>query len=616
MGKHDSTVRKHDSTATKNVPKTGIVDKKRKKRRSHAQIAKKFARQRNITGNLDRQIYQYMIEILDTLRTDFASSSDKLLFVNNVYAETVGQEVECARNQVASRVMDSLLPFAGLEIIQRLVEALEPSLRQLSGDRFASHVLQKIIVVCADRGNRVPAELTVKTEAEDEKESGSENDNRLVVEIKPDEVKIYNDIVLKLSKYFLNNIEEFAFDIYANHVLRTVLQCLAGLIDISDDSSARKKFKFCPTNRRPVIQEYEDLLIQNCQRLQQWPQLCEFGLKDITSGLVQCVLFSLKDVDADLTKNIIKKILLESQDNEKRLTIFNLESSARLLEACLMTSPPKTYCKLYKTFFADNLEHLCQNQNSNYSVQRLLDSCASKDTFEEIFDKVVEHFPQILKRGFTGILVSTGNACLKLHTKQGAFVNAITKMLDCADQAHLVWCTATLKTRSQLEDNPSGAQVPLNLHGSLITQAMLKFNKPIVIVKSLLQMSNEELSRLFDDPKGSRILDAFMDSEYVGEKSREKLCKKLQGVWADLAKSTHGSRCLDKMWEKVSETQKIFIMEELAAAGEALRSTKSSQVIFKKLNVSLFAKNKTEWKLSQSKQQKTKKLFANIIGKK
>jgi len=606
MGKEDSIKVKEESAATKNVPKTGIIEKKRKKKRSQAQMVKKFARQKNSTGDLDAELFQYMIRITDILRTDFASFSDKTSFVNNVYEEMVNHEVDCARNQIVSRIIDSLLQYTSLEIIQRLVKSLEPSLRQLSGDRCASHVLQRIIVVCADRGNR---EIAVKNEEESESPN---NDDDIAMEIKSDEVEIYNNIVLKLSKYFLNNVEEFVFDTYANHVLRTVIQCLAGFIDTSSDTG--KKFGPFPTERRPVIQEYKDLLIQSCQRIYEWPQFREFGLKNITSGFAQCMLFSLKGIDKNLIKKIIKRIFLESNKDEIQSTLFNTESSVRLMEACLMMSGQKTYCTLYRTFFADNLEHLCQNQSTNFSVQRLIDSCINKVIFEEIFDNTVEHFEKIFKRGFTGILVSIGNACLRLHTKQGPFVNAIMKMLDCTDQT-FVWSTVTMKNRSQLE--AASDDTSFNLHGSLILQAMLKFNKPIKIVNSLLNMNIDELLQLLNDPKGSRILDAFLDSEYVGEKSREKLYKKLKGIWADLAKNTHGSRCVDKVWEKtVSNNQKIIIMEELAAAGESLGSTKSGQFMYRKLDVPLFVRNKNNWIASQSKQETTRKLFADIINKK
>lgn len=586
-----------------------VTGKKRKKKRSHTQMAKKFARQRYSGNELDKDTYQYLIRILELMREGFSTSEEKMIYVHNVYQETVGHELEYAQNQVGSRVMDSLLKYVNLEIIQRLVKAFESSLRKLSSDRFASHVLQKIILICADRGNRAPDTSTIKSE-----------DNADVIDVKYDEIKIYNDIVLKLSKYYINNMEEFVFDTYANHILRTVIECLAGLIQDADNKDDKKSIP-CLANRRPVVQEYRDLLIQGCDRLQKWPQFLEFGQDEVTSGLIQCVLYSLKDVDSDLTSAIVKKITkkcFKPGEDGKLSNIFNAECSIRLLEVCLMVSTPKSFKKLYKTFFAGNFKHLCLTQSTNFSIQKLLDYCTSKEELEVIFDEVSEHFPEILKRGFTGILASAGNACLRLQIKQGAFVNAMFKLLECGasaqDQLQLVPCTVTLKSLAQLKALQNDQQPPFNLHGSLMIQAMLQFNKPIRIVNSLLEMNNEELLRLFSDPKGSRILDAFMDSKYIGEKSCEKLCKQLRGTWAELAKSTHGSRCVDKMWTWARMNHKLLIMQELAAAGESLRLTKSGRIIFTKLNVPLFQRNKKDWSELQGKEEKTKALFADIIG--
>lgn len=596
-----------------------VVGKKRKKKRSHVQMAKKFARQRFSGNDLDKDTYQYLIRVLELMRIGFPTSEEKMMYVQNVYQETVGHEIEYAQNQVGSRVMDSLLKYVNLETIQRLVKAFEPFLRKLSSHRFASHVLQKIIIVCADRANRVS---NVSTTDKTVTKASTESENSAVdpvIEVNYSEIKIYNDILLKLSRYYINNMEEFVYDTYANHILRTVIECLAGLIEDVDSGDNKKSTPWL-ANRRPVIQEYKDLLVQNCDRLQKWPQFHELGQNEVTSGLVQCILYSLKDVDQDLTSIIIKKITTEcfkSEDGELS-NIFHAESSIRLLEGCLIAASPKCFKELYETFFANNLVNLCSTHSTNFSVQKLLDHCTSKEELEKIFDEVSECFPEILKRGFTGILASTGNACLRLQTKQGAFVNAIIKLLECGtstqDQMQLVPCTVTLKTLTQLKVLPNDQQLPFNLHGSLIIQAMLRFNKPIRIVNSILEMNNEELLRLFGDPKGSRILDAFIDSKYIGEKSCDKLCKKLRGTWAELAKSTHGSRCLDKMWSWAHMKQKLIIMEELAAAGESLRLTKSGRIIYTKLNVPLFQRNKKDWSESQGKEEKTRALFADIIG--
>lgn len=581
--------------------------KKRKKKRSSAQMAKKFARQRNHGSDVDHDTYQYMVHILEVMKNDFPTVEEKLIFVNNVYEQTIGHEIEYAQNQMGSRILDSLLKYANLETIQRLVTTFNPSLRLLSNDRFASHVLQKIVMICADRGNK-----RIESNAEQNVDG---------IEVKESEVESYNSIVLKLSKYFINNIEEFVYDTYANHLLRTVIECLGGLID-KPESNDKKKMIF--DVRRPVIQEYKDLLSSTCNRLYKWPCFLEFGKDELTSGLLQSALYSLKDTFPTIVEEYVKKITNECfkvGEDQQLSNIFNTESSIRLLEVCLSVGNPKSFNDIYEKYFSGNLKQLSLTQNTNFGVQKLFDHCTVKEKFEQIFEEIHVHFSEIFQKGFTGILVSVANACLRLQVKQGAFVTELLKTLHCEvneKQHFIVACVVSLKTFDQLENlkekKEDDSKSLISLHGSLIVQAILNFNKPIKMVNSLLETNVEDLVRLFEDPKGSRIADAYMDSKYIGEKSREKLGKKLKGHWSRLARSTHGSRCLDRIWRSANTNQKTLIMEELAAAGESLRSTKSGQIMLNKLNVSLYARNKKDWMETLGKEEKTKALFANIIG--
>ena len=583
--------------------------KKRKKKRSCAQMAKKFARQRNHGSDVDHDTYQYMVHILEVMKNDFPTVEEKLIFVNNVYEQTIGHEIEYAQNQMGSRILDSLLKYANLETIQRLVTTFNPSLRLLSNDRFASHVLQKIVMVCADRGNK-----RIESNAEQNVDG---------IEVKESEVESYNSIVLKLSKYFINNIEEFVYDTYANHLLRTVIECLGGLID-KPESNDKKKMIF--DVRRPVIQEYKDLLSSTCNRLYKWPCFLEFGKDELTSGLLQSALYSLKDTFPTIVEEYVKKITNECfkvEEDQQLSNIFNTESSIRLLEACLSVGNPKSFNDIYEKYFSGNLKQLSLTQNTNFGVQKLFDHCTVKEKFEQIFEEIHVHFSEIFQKGFTGILVSVANACLRLQVKQGAFVTELLKTLHCEvnEKQHLiVTCVVSLKTFDQLENlkdkKEDDSKSLTSLHGSLIVQAILNFNKPIKMVNSLLETDVEDLVRLFEDPKGSRIVDAYMDSKYIGEKSREKLGKKLKGHWSRLARSTHGSRCLDRIWRSANTNQKTLIMEELVTAGESLRSSKSGQIMLNKLNVPLYARNKKDWMETLGKEEKTKALFANIIGNK
>ncbi|XP_057326567.1 nucleolar protein 9 [Microplitis mediator] len=596
---------------------------KRKKKRSANQMAKKLIRRSTrdsiINNELDYDTYQYLIRILEVLRTDFPTMDDKLTFVNNVYDQIVDHEIEYSKNQVGSRVIDSLMDYASLQVIQRFANAFSPSLRLICCDRFGSHVLEKIIHVCADRGNRDDCNHTdLKIKKED------------IVITTEDQADEYNKIALKLCKFTINNFEEFTHDHYANHVLRTAIECLGGLFyKIDDKNNNNKTIINNNTNavyqpRRKVNEDYIELLKISGNRIVDWPQFREFGKDKLTSGLLQTLLYSTQDIDSKLNSKIIKKIMNDcftSNTDDSLSNIFDNEDSLRLLETCLMVAQPKKFKKIYTTYFESNLKKLTLVKDTNYCVQKLLNFCATKEEFEKIFDEISEHVLEIINKQFMGVLSSLANACLRLQSKQGPFVNVIMKSLGCDESAERQLQLVPLVCRLITYDQWTAAKkderyknIAINLHGSLIIQAILQFNKPIKIVNSLLAMSGDELVDLFGDPKGSRILDVFMDSKFVGEKSREKLTKLIKGHWDQLALSVHGSRCLDKFWEYSKQTQRFCIMDELSSVGQGLKASKTGRLIYKKLNVSLYSRDKKQWIESQGKDDKTKALFADIIS--
>ena len=384
----------------------------------------------------------------------------------------------------------------------RFSESFDEVLRPFCSDRFASHVLQKLISVCAHRGNYVKI------------------DNEDVVEIKHSEAQKYNEIALKLCKYVINNIEEFIWDTYANHVLRTAIECLGGIIDLSSNNN-KKKMGPNLEIRRKVENEYKVLLISTCKRLLKLPQLAEFNHDDLTSGFVQSILYSLKDIDSDLNSALISRIITEcftKSDIDNLSNVFNNECSIRLLEVCLAVSDPKVFTNIFETYFENKLGQLSLMKGANFCVQRLFEHCPTKEELEKYFDEISIHFESILKVGHTGILASLAKACCRLHVRQGPFVNSMCKILHCDEsnerQIQIVPLVVSLKTYEEYESLKSNveAKITTNLHGSLIVQAILHFNKPIKAVNSILGMKSQELSELFSDPKGSRVMDAFMES--------------------------------------------------------------------------------------------------------
>lgn len=134
--------------------------------------------------------------------------------------------------------------------------------------------------------------------------------------------------------------------------------------------------------------------------------------------------------------------------------------------------------------------------------------------------------------------------CLEPEERQQYFIVCMSRLTP--------YNTETLKSSDNL------SKEKLSLQGTLMLQTMLDFNKPIKIVNSMLSMDTNTLKNLFSNSMGSHIVDSFVKSLFVGEKSREKLVRKMT-VKCDFTLPTLGVNvaafsgnlpgpCLFKIW--------------------------------------------------------------------
>nr|CAD7587749.1 unnamed protein product [Timema genevievae] len=515
------------------------------------------------------------------------------IFVDNVFKETHDKEVEYSCNQLASRVIEDILPWASDDVVLRFMEALWKDIRPLLSDPFASHVLQKLIEIASTR--------------------------------------------VKVAGFLLNNLEEYVWDIYANHVIRTTLECLAGLPRGSTDTRSKNNIA-STTDLQPkteVSKIHKTLLAEFSERLSAWPQLPELVHNNLTSGLLQALLLSLKAVSQKSTRELVRKLLDDSftvtrsrrdDEDDKKLSsttktellpVFGSESSTRLLEAVLSVASPKLFTQIYARCFINHLLVLSKDPLANHCVQRLFDHCKEKVEFEAMYDELGEHFGSILESRHTGVLVSVAQACHRLGAKQGSLQQHLMKALHCWEppQQQLLFVPllvrlVTMETFKQNKDSPLFVQ----LHGSLILQSMLHFKKPIKVVASILSMSSSDLRDVLSNPKGCHVTDVFMSSEYIGEKSRDKLIHTLKGNFVKMACSKHGSRSLDAVWKATNLKQKMMIVEELSSKESILNSDQFGSHFARIAGVSLYKHKKEDWKEAQAKHINKKLLFADIIG--
>lgn len=264
---------------------------------------------------------------------------------------------------------------------------------------------------------------------------------------------------------------------------------------------------------------------------------------------METLIFAMKETDNKLNQKLISKLLNEcftvrngAQDEQEKcedksstsdekniLSVFENAAAVRLLEAAIINARPKTFTQIYAKCFINHLAVLSQHSLANFAVQKLLNCCKEKTEFEGMFSELEENLETILKSCNTGVILTLAQACRRHSTKQGSFQNTLMRALHCLEpkerQVLLAPLTLSLAT---YEEHTNSNKLVIHLNGALIFQTLLNFNKPIQAVNSLLNMNTGDLKSVLTDQKGCHVMDSFMKSEFVGEKSRDKIIKKLQ----------------------------------------------------------------------------------------
>lgn len=581
---------------------------------------------------------------------------------NNVFDQTKDQEIHLASNQVVSKALESLIGFVDAAQLERFFMKFGDSLRPMCSDRFASHVLQKMLEIAFLRGlGQAAAQNSFESDAAPEIKKAKpdsaqiEEEYNLETEFSAEHRDQCRQFVLRISKFMLNNLEDFVWDSCATHIMRAAILHLVGIhvpkIAFEKGGADLVKHRKLYT----VPEEWHEVMKEFPQRLEMWPQFVDFPYEAHTSALLGVICQSLRVVDKSMLKHFGKKILMESflkpndetstedkdelkyvkieiddddNDNEKALPleskadnaetqpeanvvlpkVFHYQCASMLLETLVSVAGAKLLTQLFAMLFSGRIAHLAQQHQTNFAVQRLLQHLKEVSDFESAFNELLPHIEQLLKMGMTGVIYALSGACLRLGAKQAQMITALQTNLHVAGDKEkskmFFHCLVKLKPYEIAVSDQSGF---VHLHGSVIVQHLLQFNKPILLVNCILESPAVQLVQVLNTPNGSHIVDAFMQSKYIGEKSRERLIRQLEGFYVDLATTRHGSRVLDQCFKAAQESQKLRIAKELTSRANMTKGSQYGLIMYNKYRLDTFKLSPTQWLVSMGKQAEEEK---------
>merc|ERR1719474_561175 len=333
---------------------------------------------------------------MERWREPWESEEEKEIFVSNVMQQTEGEERVLCGNQLASRVIELILPYASPSVSARIAAALIEDLRLACMDPFMSHVLEKLLILS-----------TFTKEGEDGK--------------------------VKVCKFVSNNLEDFCQDTYASHILRTVVQCAVG----QRYTEQHQKNKGGPESKQTegydlmVVSKLKDddkeqmdeVLDTLTARLMAMPK--DILTTELCVRVIQ-VYLSLVSQKQPKTARGVVRYLLTACFAEPDQVDWEDSSVVRLMEALVVAgiNHAKLGPKLMEVL-EGKVGELARHPTANFVVQRLLDQLTDKDRFLVIVEEVVAGIEEVLAAGATGVLLALTKSAVRLEAGQTIVMAAI-----------------------------------------------------------------------------------------------------------------------------------------------------------------------------------------------
>lgn len=200
-----------------------------------------------------------------------------------------------------------------------------PNLRLLVNDTSASFVLESCLKTATLRA------LTIKADPEQPKEENEPPakknkyskvspiiDYNLKLDIEPSHKLYCQQLVEKISKFLLNNLEDYLYENNANHLIRSCLHCLSGSIIQKNNFNKMETINLRTKHAVTISDEWSEVLSDFATRLMSWPQFPDLAFTESSCIILQVICQTLKNVESqrDTLKKFVKAIMRKSFKDE------------------------------------------------------------------------------------------------------------------------------------------------------------------------------------------------------------------------------------------------------------------------------------------------------------
>ncbi|KAF9970274.1 Nucleolar protein 9 [Actinomortierella ambigua] len=594
-----------------------------------------------IFGFTDPDVQQYFKGVEKTLdEAAFESAEDQQLFLENVYTEVQGKELVLATDHSCSLILEKLLRVSNDFQLRVFFDKLNGNFLKLFAHRFASHVCQTLVTLCADAVEREVRSNETKAPAQSEV---SANDGVLLSA---------EELILNMCRQTQDEFASLISDPFASHVLRVIIHVLAGRT-VDDGSGkgnirSKKSAKYNDANNskvnagtiqrstRAVPPSFKEMLRSITEAMTTGLSATivrSLAVHQVANPVLQLLLeIQAKDDPAGkdaLVDKLLMDITQEEQPGQKNddrdayvETLLRDQVGSHLLETIVRVASPALFQKFYTTYFRGRLSKLSFHPIANYVIQQFFVNAKNAIQLEMMIDEVLPSFEEFLKFGRPGVIRAVVEAaknvgachkqvikglCAAFHTSGPAerkdFINVVLHM-----ETHEQF---KARDSSQEERKPT-----FHPQGAIILQLLLQYpeehNK--IVTDSYFGQKEDLVYAWTLDSTGSHVIEAFLTSPTVNLKMKKKILKSFLGKYHVMALDKYGGHTVDKCWAVSDIDMKEKIATELLQHEQALSQSFYGKFILRNCKIDQFKRKKADWLEREKGNERKKEMFKDILG--
>ncbi|KAF9579668.1 Nucleolar protein 9 [Lunasporangiospora selenospora] len=594
-----------------------------------------------IFGFIDPDVQQYFKGVEQTLdELNFETAEEQQLFLENVYTEVQGKELVLATDHSCSLVLEKLLRTSNDFQLRVFFDKFNGNFLKLFSHRFASHVCQTLITLCAD---------TVEREVKAKEAKGDAGG-----EVDPEDGVLMSaeELILNMCRQTQEEFTALISDPFASHVLRVILYVLAGRA-VTDDSSrsggvrSKKSSKYndannsktSATNDRPtrlVPSSFTEMLRTITSTMMNGLSdsiIRSLAVHQVANPVLQLLLEVLAKDSESAKDELVDKLLMDITRDEEPghsnndrdayvETLLRDQVGSHLLEKIVQVASPSLFQKFYSTYFRGRLVKLSFHPIANYVIQNFFVHAKNQVQLEMMVEEVLPEFGSFLKFGRPGVIRAVVEACKNV----GACHKDVVKGLCTAfhtntpverkEFLHVVLHMETYEALMERRNSEESQKPRFHPQGAIILQLLLEYPEEHskIVVDSFFAQKEELMYSWTMDPVGSRVIEAFLTSSALNLKVKRKILRSFLGKYHTMALDRYGGHMVDKCWAVSDIEMKEKIATELLEHEYALSQNFHGKFILRNCKIDQFKRKKEEWLEREKGIERKRDMFKDILG--